>query len=66
VKTTLQDKDIRRVFVQFTQTPWFSEAAARAQKKQFFFYQLLTGGHDAMITKPKELADILLKDKAKM
>jgi pimeloyl-ACP methyl ester carboxylesterase len=66
VKTTLQDKDIRRVFVQFTQTPWFSEAAARAQKKQFVFYQLMTGGHDAMITKPKELADILLKDKAKM
>jgi pimeloyl-ACP methyl ester carboxylesterase len=61
VQTTGKDQNVTKVFIQLTETPWFAEAANRARKNRFTSYQLLTGGHNAMITKPRELAQILLK-----
>lgn len=55
---TDQDKSIKKTFIQLSESPWFSEAAERAQRNGFGFYKLLSGGHDAMVTKPKELVDI--------
>ncbi|RAV99979.1 alpha/beta fold hydrolase [Pseudochryseolinea flava] len=62
IQTTGKDKDVKKSYIQCSETPWFSEAAARAKKKQFITYELFGGGHNAMITKPKELAKILLND----
>jgi pimeloyl-ACP methyl ester carboxylesterase len=55
------DKHLKKTFIQLTEFPQFIEAAERARSKGFGYYKLLSGGHDAMISKPKELRDILLK-----
>ncbi len=56
--TSNEAKSLKKSFIQLTESPWFSEAAERAQRNGFGFYKLLSGGHDAMVTKPKELVDI--------
>ncbi|NJO83353.1 MAG: hypothetical protein HC828_11385 [Blastochloris sp.] len=47
-------------YIQLTEAPWFVEAAERAKQQDFRSYTLLTGGHNAMITQPKAIAEILL------
>jgi pimeloyl-ACP methyl ester carboxylesterase len=47
-------------YIQLTEAPWFVEAAERAKRQRFRSYALLTGGHVAMISQPKALAEILL------
>jgi pimeloyl-ACP methyl ester carboxylesterase len=49
-----------QAFIQCSQTPWFAEAAARGKRRGFQSRELLTAGHDAMLSQPRELADILL------
>jgi pimeloyl-ACP methyl ester carboxylesterase len=49
-----------KTFIQLTELPWFVEAAERAKRQGFRYYQLLAGGHNAMISQPKAVSDILL------
>jgi pimeloyl-ACP methyl ester carboxylesterase len=58
---TTVDNSLRRAFIQTSKFPHFVEAAARAKRQGFRYYELLLAGHDAMITKPKELAKIFLE-----
>ena len=55
------NRSVQRSFVQCTKAPFFSEAAERAKKNGFRFRELFAGGHDAMITKPELLANVLLE-----
>ena len=50
-----------KTYIQLTEAPWFVEAAERAKRQGFRSYTLLSGGHDAMITQPKAVAEILLE-----
>ena len=50
-----------KTYIQLTEVPWFVEAAERAKRQGFRYYQLLGGGHDAMISQPNELSQILLE-----
>lgn len=49
-----------KTYIQLTELPWFVEAAERAKRQYFRSYTLLSGGHDAMISQPKAVAEILL------
>ncbi|MBC8163988.1 MAG: alpha/beta hydrolase [Roseiflexaceae bacterium] len=49
-----------KTYIQLTEAPWFVEAAERAKRQRFRSYTLLSGGHDAMISQPKAVAEILL------
>lgn len=49
-----------RTYIRCSGAPWFVEAASRAQQGGFQYYELLSAEHDAMITKPNELAEILV------
>jgi pimeloyl-ACP methyl ester carboxylesterase len=51
----------RQSFVQCSEAPWFVEAGERAKRMGFRYRALLTAGHDAMITQPGELADLLVE-----
>jgi pimeloyl-ACP methyl ester carboxylesterase len=48
-----------RAFIQCTNTPWFVEAAERATRLGFTMHSMMDAGHDAMITQPHELAQLL-------
>lgn len=53
------DAMLKKTYIQLTDNrPHFREAAQNAKRQGFQYYKLLTGGHDAMITKPVELAQI--------
>jgi len=47
-------------FIQCTEAPFFTEAADRAKRRGYKHHELLSAGHDAMITEPAMLASILL------
>ena len=47
-------------YIQLTELPWFVEAAERARRQGFRSHTLFTGGHVAMISQPKAVAEILL------
>lgn len=49
-----------KTYIQLSEAPWFMEAAERAKRLGFHSYTLLTGGHDAMITQPQAVGEILL------
>jgi pimeloyl-ACP methyl ester carboxylesterase len=49
----------RQSFVQCSETPWFREAGERARRMGFHYRALLTAGHDAMITQPRERVGLL-------
>ena len=53
-----QLSDLGRTYIQTT--PGFGEHADRAKRWGFGYYALETGGHDAMVTAPAELATLLL------
>lgn len=48
-----------RAFVRCTNTPWFVEAAERAARQGFTMHSMMDAGHDAMITQPQELSQLL-------
>ena len=50
-----------KTYIQLTEAPWFVEAAERAKRQGFRSYKLLSGGHNAMISRPNELSQILLE-----
>jgi hypothetical protein len=54
-------KSLRQTYIHLTESPFFSEAAARAKKQGFRSYEQFSAGHNAMVTQPKELAKILLE-----
>jgi pimeloyl-ACP methyl ester carboxylesterase len=54
-------ESLPKTFIQLTELPWFVEAAERAKRQGFRSYKLLSGGHDAMISQPRELSQILLE-----
>ena len=47
--------------IQCSEAPFFKEAATRAKEQGFRYHDLLSAGHEAMITRPEELAQILLQ-----
>lgn len=49
-----------KTFIRASQTPWFVESGQRARAAGFGYHELLHAGHDAMITRPEELAGLLL------
>ena len=52
---------MKKAYVLLTKdSPWFLEAAKRAQKMGYQYYEMLKGGHDAMISEPAEVASILV------
>ncbi len=53
--------DIPGTYIQCSEAPFFKDAATRAKKKGFRYHDLLSAGHDAMITQPEDLAQILLQ-----
>lgn len=53
---------IARSYILLTDdSPWFVEAAERAQRQGFGVRRLLGGGHDAMISMPQQVADALAR-----
>ncbi len=53
-------RTLQKTYIHLTRDALFSEAAARAKKQGYRFYELFSAGHDAMVTQPEELATILL------
>lgn len=51
--------DLRRTFVQCATAPWFENAAERARRQGVALHPLPGAGHDAMLTRPAELARLL-------
>ncbi len=56
-----RDRSLSQTFIQCTKAPFFAEAGERAKRRGFRYRELFSAGHDAMVTKPKELAKILLE-----
>ncbi len=52
---------VRPVYIHTSDHPHYQEAAARAASKCFHLVRLPGAGHDAMVTRPSELAEALLK-----
>ena len=50
---------LQRTYIQTT--PGFAHHAERAKRWGFGYYELLSGGHDVMVTKPAELVKIVLE-----
>ena len=59
--TTLEKMTLRRSFIRCTSAPFFSEAAERAKRNGYHVREILTGGHDVMITQPEKLSGVLLQ-----
>jgi pimeloyl-ACP methyl ester carboxylesterase len=51
----------QQTYILTTLGPLFTEAAERAKGSGFRYYELLSAGHDAMITQPVELVKIFLE-----
>jgi acetyl esterase/lipase len=51
---------LRHTYIQCSHIPHFVEAAERAKRQGFRFFELLSANHCPMITRPDELANILL------
>jgi pimeloyl-ACP methyl ester carboxylesterase len=52
---------LQRTYIQTSEIPFVVEAATRAKKQGFRYYELLTAKHNVMVTQPQELTNILLK-----
>ena len=52
---------IPKTFIQCSEAPFFKEAATRAKENGFGYHDLMSAGHDAMITQPEALGQILLQ-----
>jgi pimeloyl-ACP methyl ester carboxylesterase len=56
---TAVTSSVRRTFIQCTTARWFAEAAERARRQGFQSRELLSAGHDAMLSQPGALARLL-------
>jgi len=56
-----EQRALPKTFVRCSETPWFVEAAERARRQGFGVHEILSAGHDAMITQPEELSRVLLE-----
>jgi pimeloyl-ACP methyl ester carboxylesterase len=52
---------IAKSYIQCTKAAFFAEAGERARRGGFRYKELLSAGHDAMITEPKELVRLFLE-----
>jgi len=52
-------RQIRGAYILCSTRPFAAEAAGRAKRRGYRYRELLTAGHDAMITQPRELTKIL-------
>jgi pimeloyl-ACP methyl ester carboxylesterase len=50
-----------RSFVRCSDAPWFVEASERAKRQEFQYREILSAGHDAMLSQPHALARVLLE-----
>ena len=56
------EKSLTIAYVQLSDNrPHFNEAAERAKQLGFEVHKFLEGGHDAMITRPADLARLLIE-----
>ena len=60
-KIKVTENSLDKGFILTSEAPWFLEAAERAKKRGFRFARLQDAGHDAMITRPGELAKTLIQ-----
>ena len=51
---------LKQAFIQCSAAPFFAEAGERARRQGFRYRSLLSAGHDAMISQPRQLASLLL------
>ncbi|WP_082209741.1 alpha/beta fold hydrolase [Fischerella sp. PCC 9605] len=51
---------LQRTYIQTSEIPFLIEAGQRAKKQGFRYYELLSAQHNAMVTQPQELTEILL------
>lgn len=59
IKLTSPSNTISKTFIRLSEFPWFVAAAERALQQGFNYHEMLSGGHDAMISRPEETAEIL-------
>ena len=52
---------VPHAFILCTKANQFAAAAERAKQQGFKYLELLTAGHDAMISQPAELAKLLME-----
>ena len=61
INLTQPGSNIPGTFIQLSRFPWFVDAGERAKRMGFTYYQMLSGGHNAMISAPKETALAILQ-----
>lgn len=59
--TSTSEESLARSYIALTDAPFFIEAAERAKREGYRSFDLPGAGHDAMMTRPKELTEILLQ-----
>jgi pimeloyl-ACP methyl ester carboxylesterase len=63
ISLKMPSNTIAKTFIRLSNFSWFTAIAEKALKQGFNYYEMLAGGHDAMISRPEETAEILLKIK---
>jgi pimeloyl-ACP methyl ester carboxylesterase len=53
-------RSVKATFILCTKGSFFEEAAERAKQRGYRYRELLSGGHDVMVSQPKALASVLL------
>jgi pimeloyl-ACP methyl ester carboxylesterase len=61
INITKHMSNIPGTFIQLSNFPWFVKTGERARSMGFNYYQVLSGGHDAMISNPEETALAILQ-----
>lgn len=56
-----ENNSVLKTFILCSDAPFFAEAGERAKQQGFQYRELFSAGHDAMVTKPKELAEMLFE-----
>jgi len=52
---------IEKAYIRCSTRPFAAEAADRAKRRGYRYRELLSAGHDAMMTRPRELAKLLIE-----
>ena len=52
-------RQIKGAYILCSTRPFASEAAQRAKQRGYRYRELLSAGHDVMVTQPRELAKML-------
>lgn len=56
----LESQPFKRTYIRLSDSPFFLEAASRVKDRPEWQYRELLAGHDAMVTQPENLTDLLL------